>query len=396
MNKIYCQLIYLLACGVNNISPKKEYLQDVDVQGLYYISASHQLDALVGTTLKKTGISLPKEWEDAISKAVRKTILFQAERTKLLNFMESKGIWYLPLKGIVMKEYYPALGMRQMSDNDILYDGQYCEEIRNYMISQGYSGNSIGQGCHDVYQKEPVFNFELHRLLYENAHLEGWKEYYQNVKDRLVLNNGSRYGYHFKDEDFYVYIMAHAYKHYAVSTIGIRNLLDFYVFLKEKEQKMDFAYIERECAILKISAFEKQNRELCKKVFGEDSVEKIWNMQDFLQKDEIEMLDYYLTKGPYKTAEDLLENRIRKDQEKSGSHSKIRYIMNRAFSVHGICWYFPIVRKHKWLLPIGFIGRGFQVLFNKKRRRKMQQELKIVERLKSESMEEQQDSKKSS
>ena len=53
---------------------------------------------------------------------MRKALLFDAERKGILDFMEQRGIWYLPLKGVVLKDYYPAVGMRQMSDNDILYD----------------------------------------------------------------------------------------------------------------------------------------------------------------------------------------------------------------------------------------------------------------------------------
>lgn len=44
--------------------------------------------------------------------------------------MEQRGIWYLPLKGIILKEFYPSVGMRQMSDNDILFDEAFAEQVR--------------------------------------------------------------------------------------------------------------------------------------------------------------------------------------------------------------------------------------------------------------------------
>lgn len=34
----------------------------------------------------------------------------------------------MPLKGILLKEMYPKIGMLQMADNDILYDKQYRKE----------------------------------------------------------------------------------------------------------------------------------------------------------------------------------------------------------------------------------------------------------------------------
>lgn len=378
MNNTYQYMIYLLACGINNISPEKEKLKDLDVLELYSASVSHQLDALTGKTLQKTGIALPKEWSDGIAKAVRKTILFDAERAKLFSFMEQKGIWYLPLKGIVLKDFYPAIGMRQMSDNDILYDGDFCEDVQEYMVSQGYSARSVGLGHHDVYKKEPIYNFELHRSLYSKAHQEGWMEYYCNVKERLVLSAGTSYGYHFKDEDFYVHMVSHAYKHYTGSGTGLRTLLDFYVYLKVKEQTLDFDYIERECTTLECVEFERLNRKLCRKVFSEGIIESGETLWTELEKEEGELLEFYLTQGVYGTAKQGIESRIRKYQKKSGSKSKLRYFISRVFSKDSIYWHCPWAVKHKWLLPIACIWRAIRILLDKKHRNKFKREVEIA------------------
>lgn len=60
---------------------------------------------------------------------------------------------YLPLKGIIMKDYYPSVGMRQMSDNDILFDADAWERMEKHMISEGYEAEYVGKGNHDVYHK---------------------------------------------------------------------------------------------------------------------------------------------------------------------------------------------------------------------------------------------------
>lgn len=60
---------------------------------------------------------------------------------------------YLPLKGIIMKDYYPSVGMRQMSDNDILFDADAWERMEKHMISGGYKAEYVGKGNHDVYHK---------------------------------------------------------------------------------------------------------------------------------------------------------------------------------------------------------------------------------------------------
>lgn len=222
INQIAYDMIYLASFGINSKGkPDEKCLEryrtnEENIKELFRMSAKHFIDALVGTTLKRAGVVLPKYWEERMVKAVRKVILFDAERKKLCAWMDREHIWYLPLKGIVLKEYYPSVGMRQMSDNDILFDADAWERVEKHMISEGYEAEAVGKGNHDVYQKPPVYNFELHRSLYGKGHDESWVEYYSDIKNRLLSDKpeGSC-GYHMSDEDFYIYIISHAYKHYS-------------------------------------------------------------------------------------------------------------------------------------------------------------------------------------
>lgn len=383
MEKTQYDMIYLAACGVDGVSPDKEFLNGLDMEELYRFSFGHFMDALVGTTLKQVGADLPKGWNEHISKAVRKVVLFDTERAKLFSFMEQKGIWYLPLKGIVLKDYYPAVGMRQMSDNDILFDYSFCDEVQEYMESQGYEAVSVGIGNHDVYKKEPVYNFELHSTLYSELHQDGWAEHYGHVKDRLVLNSDSAYGYHFTDEDFYVYITSHAYKHYAGSGTGLRTLLDFYVYLKAKPE-MDFAYIEKECEVLGIAEFEKRNRSLCKKVFSGEALRGMEALERSLSREEKEMLLYYLTSGAYGTVERGVENRVKRYQEKGLKMSKFRYSWDRLFPGYDTYKvYAPNVKGRFLQSVVGWFRRVFVVAFTKDRRRSVTREVRTVRKVKS-------------
>lgn len=47
---------------------------------------------------------------------------------------EKAGIWYLPLKGVILKEMYPVYGIRQMADNDILFDFTYRKEVKDIFL----------------------------------------------------------------------------------------------------------------------------------------------------------------------------------------------------------------------------------------------------------------------
>lgn len=375
MNKNLYDMVYLVTCGIHKVTPDKEKIKELDLDELYKVSRRHLLEALVGMTLKSAGVELPKVWLDAISKAVRKTILFDAERTKIFAFMESKGIWHMPLKGVIFKDFYPSVGMRQMSDNDILFDATYANELRDYMVSEGYESEEFDEGVHDIYKKAPIYNFEMHRALYNEMHNADWEKYYSNVKERLIKDEGSNFGYHFSDEDFYIYILTHEYKHYTISGTGLRSLLDVYVYLKEKEATLDFDYIEKECEKLGIKDFEQKGRELSQKVFAKELTARE------LSAEEQSMLEYYLSSGVYGYVDRKLENRLDKFVEKTGSKSKFRYVWERFFPPMEIYrLYFPFFYKHKWLLPIGWFYRLLRGVFVKQRRTQFVKEMGIVKK----------------
>lgn len=415
INQIAYDMIYLASFGINSkCKPDEKCLEryrtnEENMKELFRMSAKHFIDALTGMTLKQAGVVLPKYWEERMVKAVRKVILFDAERKKLCAWMDSEHIWYLPLKGIILKEYYPSIGMRQMSDNDILFDADAWERVEKHMLSEGYEAESVGKGNHDVYQKPPVYNFEMHRSLYGRGNDERWVEYYSDIKSSLLSDqpevvcdavhgagenttanqtestNGGNisYGYHMSDEDFYIYITSHAYKHYSGSGTGIRTLLDFYAYLNAKEESLDFDYIQTECRKLGISDFEKCNRRLCRKVFSSQQIYDRVAFEQSLSADEMEMLKYYLSSGVYGTFERMVENRIEKQKKTDGRGklSKLTYYWYRVFPGMELYGNYPLLVKHKFLIPAYWFYRIVRMLFSKKRRNHILHEVKAVKKV---------------
>lgn len=388
MNEIVYDMIYLLGCGVNENKAAETIVRNYKgenkkkLEMLYEVSRAHFVDALTGTVLKRAGVRLPVQWEESIAKAIRKVILFDAERAKIFMFMDQKRIWYMPLKGVILKEFYPSIGMRQMSDNDILFDADHAADVRDYMESQGYETVAYGRGNHDVYEKTPVYNFEMHTALYGAGHREEWVHYYQDIRSRLMLDTDSGYACHMRDEDFYVYIMTHAYKHYSNSGTGIRTLLDFYAYLQKKETVLDFEYIRTECKKLGIEEFEEKSRRLCKHIFSpEASVQYVEKRQFLLDEEAALMLRYYISSGVYGTKKQQIENQLQTYKGKNIKGAKLRYIRNRLFPGMNVYQYYPF-SKHKWTLPLCWICRCFCVLFDKSRRNGVKQEAKLLQKIK--------------
>lgn len=359
MNNTAKDLVYLLPCAVNGITPDTARVQAMDLEQIYRLAKAHTLRAAVYIALRSAGVE-NRPFQQAYNKAVRKNVMLDVERTAIFERFEQQGIWYMPLKGSILKELYPENGMREMADNDVLYDSTKQSEVKKIMLSMGYSAESVGKTHHDVYMKQPVLNFELHTKLFGAT--SDFYAYYENPKRLMKLNEDSKYGFHFSDEDFYVYMLAHEYKHFSGGGTGLRSLLDCYVFLQHKGDTLNWEYIHEQTKQLDIAGFEREQRELADKVFSSVTFPE-------LTQHEQELLDYYLTSCTYGTTTRAGENMVKKTYSKSKSKTKLEYIWRRIFpDMNHMKTWFPFFYKHKLLLPIGYIWRIIRAPFIRKER----------------------------
>lgn len=369
MNRIFYDLIYLCRCAVNEVQPDVKKVRDMNLEMLYRTAEFHTLTAVTAFALEMTGIK-NKSFCQAKEKAIRKNMLLDIESEKLCAYLEKNKIWYMLLKGSILKDFYPRYGMRQMADNDILFDFNYRKIVKEYFESNGYYVISYGKSNHDVYEKKPVLNFEMHTSLFYTGHNEKWQKYYNNIKSKLIKDDNCKYGCHFSDEDFYIYLTTHEYKHYSGKGTGLRSLLDRYVYLHKKSDYLNWKYIETECDKLEIANFEKQSRELALKIFTASA-----NTE--LPESDKQMLEYYLTSGTYGTLENAVKVKRKEYAEKTGDISRLSYIINRIFPDKE--WYEenqPFYNKHPYFKPFFVVIRLFRSVFFKRKR--ILSELKLI------------------
>ena len=342
-------VVYLAACAVNGETPDQDRVSGMNLANLYEAAQRHLLGCVTAMALESAGVK-DEAFTQARWKAVRKSLTFDTERAAVLDRLEEAGIWYMPLKGSVLKTLYPKTGMRQMADSDILFDPTRADDVRGIMESLGFTTEHFGTGTHDVYHKPPVLNFEMHRALFGPSHDNRFAEYYADVKSRLVKDEGNAFGYRFTPEDFYIYITVHEYKHYSSGGTGLRSLLDTYVYLKKNGDTLDRACIAGELDKLGIADFEAQNRSLALHLFGGEE----------LTTDEEEMLGVFLESGAYGTVPRWAENQVRR-------RGRAGYLLSRTFPSYKVmvCLY-PVLKSLPVLLPVFWIWRLVRALAMKR------------------------------
>lgn len=222
MNKTEQDILYLVSCALHQTKPN---VDGMDFEKISKMAMSHTISSMVCMALESAGIKVDVLM-DQKNKAIRKVMLLDSEREKIFSLFEKAGIWYLPLKGVILKEMYPVYGMRQMADNDILFDSTYRKEVKDIFLSLGYEIESYNKMNHDVYLKAPIYNYEMHVSLFDKS-IPGFLEYYTQLEKKYADQGLNR---HMDVNDAYVYIIAHAYKHFIFSGTGIRTLIDIYVY----------------------------------------------------------------------------------------------------------------------------------------------------------------------
>ena len=357
--------VRLIAAYLNN-KILNESIDDNLLSFYIKMSKHHSLTALLYKTIvethSKVNPELLKKLEQHYYANLRKHALFEQERNDLFKYLDDNKIDYLPLKGLIVKDYYPDPFTREFADNDILFKGK-DELIKKFFVDKDYEVELYKKSNHDVYLKKPFYNFEMHRELFmEREDLTEFVKYFKNYLDKAPIKKKKEH--YLSNEDFYIYFTAHSYKHYSASGCGIRTLVDYYLYLRNN--KLDFKYINKELEKLNLLDFSNQMINLSNKVFNEET----------LDNDELETLLFIASSGTYGT----LEHSVTKGIKKKG---KFGYTMSRIFPPYSFYktaypWAYHVVI----LIPVAWTIRLFKVLFTNPK--KAVTELKMIKDSKEE------------
>lgn len=293
---------------------------DFNLKDAFRISKSHSLGALFAFAMEKTEYfkGLKPEIQKAISTpklaSIKKSLCFDAERESLYKEFSDNGVDYISLKGIIIKELYPEMGMREFADHDILIRPKSAKTVKKIFSNRDYKVESFGKTHHDVYEKLPFYNFEIHRYLFDDNDGTGLSKFYKDVWPKSHVVSGHEYA--LCTEDTYAYILGHAFKHLENSGNGLRYLIDIYVIEKAWGEKIDRSYFESELDKMLMLPFYEKSKVIASKFLGEN--------EEPLTEEEKELLDKIFVSGTYGNIGIRVENSLKKQ-------SKFKYFMKRAF-----------------------------------------------------------------
>ena len=370
--QIMSALIRKVVCGAEASEEFKASITSETLSQLYALSKSHDMAHIVAQGLSEIGLV----GEGEISQKFQKQQMLAFYRYQRINYafeeicrvLENEKIPFVSLKGSVIRRYYPEPWMRTSSDIDFLIKAEDVGKIKSAMENKlNFQYKSTWHHEHSFFTESGV-HIEFHDNL--NPDDDRKIDLLENAWDYVEHVGNSNYHFEMNDEMFYFYHIAHMAKHFEEGGCGIRPFLDLWIL----EHRITHADSERDALLEQGGLLIFANA--CRRLSA------VWF--DNVKSDNIteQMQEYILQGGVYGT----LDNRVVVQQNKRGG--KIQYALSRVFLKYDVIkFHYPILKKHRWLMPIMQVCRWFRLL-RKGRMKQSLHELNVNKKMSQEKISE--------
>lgn len=348
MEQVWIDTLFALLrsalCGEALTASERETYSPELLPHLAEIAAAHDVTHLLALGLKHNGLldersALAREIFTAVYRC--EELRFELER--ICDALESARIDHLPLKGAVLRAYYPEPWMRTSCDIDILVrHGDLASAIACLVETLHYTAS--GRGSHDVALVSPRgSHMELHFDLMEEGAAKGAAPVLNAVWAHAVPCAGRSHRYAMEDGFFYFYHIAHMAKHFENGGCGIRPLIDLQILRRAAFDATAGQSLLDACALSQFA-------------LRMETLSDVWFAGGTHTALTRRMEAYILCGGSYGS----IEHRVAA-LKKDGSRG--RYLLSRAIVPYErLVRYYPILEKHRYLMPVMQVRRWFMLL----------------------------------
>lgn len=315
---------------------------------LYKLADLHDVAHLVGQTLDK--LDLPESegltrCRNRMLQAVYRYVRQDFEYQQVCALLAEAEIPYIPLKGTLLRPYYPEPWMRTSCDTDILIHREDLKKAQS-LIEDKLHFVERRLSPHDVSLISPSNELlELHFAIVEDFVLPKAREILEHIWDYAVPVEGAPYQYALPDDLFYYYHMVHMAKHVANGGCSVRFFLDTWIL----NHKVPHDRKAREAFLKKGFRYEY--------ALATELLTEIWFGNKSMDATSGYYAAFILRGGNFGT----LSNRVALRRTKEGG--KFKFLMKRIILPYDLIkYYFPILQKHKWLTPWYQIVRWWNLL----------------------------------
>ncbi|MCQ2428400.1 MAG: nucleotidyltransferase family protein [Clostridia bacterium] len=286
---------------------------------------------------------------------------------EITDAFEAAGIGYMPFKGEIIKDLYPAPELREMGDIDILVSPSDMDAACEIMKGLGYTDHTETPDVTEFHRGLLVY--EIHRrAIYEDigngTDAAGFFDAFPEHAVRHGLAAEPEAGFH------YAFITAHTAKHIVNRGSGFRPFLDMILLARKVKSIPEEAEKTREMLNeLKLSDFESICSALCLRWFGGSLVcePAVLTEEFFEETTEKVFRDGVFGKSNGDTINE--HGNVAKTMKRRGIYyviDAVKFFFGRIFPPYGEMRYvesYSFIDGRPWLIPAAWVKRWVVSLF---------------------------------
>lgn len=356
-------LLEILHAAVNELESSPDLAKRIiseNLASVFRLAKKHNLAHIVSNSIYRNKIEIEDE---ALRTELQKEELlsvYQCERMRvsyeqICSIFEEAGISYIPLKGAIIRAYYPYEYMRTSCDIDILIREEDLDCAINCLTKSGFLCGK--RHYHDVSLYSPQkIHLELHFNIQEN--IDSLDVVLKDAWKYASQTQGSRYDF---SKAFFVFHMyAHMAYHFLSGGCGIRSLMD--IWIMEHKMKAHYSCAEDLLKKAGIYTFACEMSSIANQCFT-------YNERDGFAD---QVLRYIYSGRAYGTKNNKLA------VQKTNTKNSFMYACKRLFLPYRtMITLYPTLKRISFLLPFYWLVRCVSAVF-KGKTKKMAQELSRV------------------
>ena len=355
------------------VSELHQNITDAEQREIFKLASRHNVLPLCYENISKTEAFNAEKYENLQTK-VFSIVFSQTKRTasfkKLYTVILKNGIKPLVLKGIICRNLYGELcDHRPSGDEDILIKKEDYFRLAEILEENGYipeekvTPKTLG-GIQEITFKSPNgLSIEVHLNIIgtENKLRREMNKYFDNVFERAITVeiDGQKY-YTLDYTDHYIYLFYHMFKHFAMTGVGVRQILDMFKFGERYNNEINWETVNN--AIKAIGAG---------KLYGDvlEIGKTYWNFEfrnEFGVSFPEKLLEDMFSAGAYGNGN--LEQmgskvKVMSTLDSNGKSSKLKMLFP---SVESMREHYTVLYDHPYLLPVMWGVRMVRYVFRSK------------------------------
>lgn len=277
-------LLYILACIVNDCpldSGRLKALSGSDWSELYRLAKRQGVTAVLFEKIQL----LPKEVappRELLLKWMSHTMAIEKQAKSIFQrcadfalLMHEHGLQTLVLKGVAVSEYYPVPWHREFGDLDcylykdkgegIVWDG--CYETGNCVAEQ--TGHEVERGhykhSHINYKGLEIENHQFSLAVKDGKDTKALEKHLRRLTEeqRTLQPIADTHLYRPTADFNALFLTAHAMSHFLYESIKMRHVMDWALFLKAEQEKVDWDNFWHWCERMHYTRFVKCLNYIC-------------------------------------------------------------------------------------------------------------------------------------